>query len=72
MNPNQSTPHLSLVNYSSLPTQASNEFYQAQTDCPDSTSFLIKNGTLIEHSLITEGNNNVQDKEKLEVISIQF
>lgn len=66
---NQIVPILSLVNYSNLPTQASNEFYQAQTECPDSTSFLIKNGTIIEHSLIPDQQNEVQEKDKLEVIS---
>ena len=43
-------PLTSLVNYTTLPTSASNETYIVQTDVPDSIAFLIKNNVLVEFS----------------------
>lgn len=44
-------PSQNLVNYTILPTQASNELYIAGTDVPDSTAFLIRNNIIIDLSM---------------------
>ena len=56
-------PAQNLVNYSILPTQASNEEYVAETDVPDSTAFLIKNNVFVELHMPATTPENSEDKE---------
>lgn len=55
-----------LVNYTIIPTQASNEIYIPETDAPDSIAFLMRNNVIIELSpLIMQANPNSQNKDVL-------
>jgi hypothetical protein len=39
-----------LVNYTVIPTQASNEIFVAETNAPDSLAFLIRNSVMVKIS----------------------
>lgn len=60
----------SLVNYSSIPTQASNEEYIANTSSPDSLSSLMRNIVYIQFSAPVE-NEGETVKEKDQTAFLQ-
>lgn len=57
-----------LVNYTVLPTQASNETYIVQTDAPESTASLMKNTVFIELVIPLEP----EEKEELKMDEIKL
>ena len=49
-----------MVNYTTVPTQASNEIYVAETNHPESTAFLIRNNVIVKFDFPVDKGSDVK------------
>jgi hypothetical protein len=57
---NHFQPLQPLVNYTTVPTQASNEIYVAETNHPESTAFLIRNNLIVKFDFPVDNASDVK------------